>query len=106
MCIRDRCNDFFVLDVEGSDGAERGEDQDFERKAALFALSVSEVLIVNMWENQVGLYQGNNMGLLKTVFEVNFSLFGKSENRHKVALLFVIRDFTSQTPLDLSLIHI
>lgn len=96
----DKCNDFFVLDVEGSDGAERGEDQDFERKAALFALSVSEVLIVNMWENQVGLYQGNNMGLLKTVFEVNLSLFGKSENRHKVALLFVIRDFTSQTPLD------
>ena len=92
--------DFFVLDVEGSDGAERGEDQDFERKAALFALSVSEVLIVNMWENQVGLYQGNNMGLLKTVFEVNLSLFGKNENRHKVALLFVIRDFTGQTPLE------
>ncbi|CDO96298.1 unnamed protein product [Kluyveromyces dobzhanskii CBS 2104] len=92
--------DFFVLDVEGSDGAERGEDQDFERKAALFALSVSEVLIVNMWENQVGLYQGNNMGLLKTVFEVNLSLFGKNENPHKVALLFVIRDFTGQTPLE------
>ncbi|QGN15949.1 protein SEY1 [Kluyveromyces marxianus] len=96
----DETPDFFVLDVEGSDGAERGEDQDFERKAALFALSVSEVLIVNMWENQVGLYQGNNMGLLKTVFEVNLSLFGKSEKRHKVALLFVIRDFTGQTPLE------
>lgn len=70
--------DLFVLDVEGSDGAERGEDQDFERKAALFAIAVSEVLIVNMWEQQIGLYQGNNMALLKTVFEVNLSLFGKT----------------------------
>ena len=30
-----------------------------------------------MWEHQVGLYQGANMGLLKTVFEVNLGLFGK-----------------------------
>lgn len=92
--------DYFILDVEGSDGAERGEDQDFERKAALFAISVSEVLIVNMWEQQVGLYQGNNMGLLKTVFEVNLSLFGKRDNDHKMLLLFVIRDFVGVTPLE------
>ncbi|EJS41662.1 sey1p [Saccharomyces arboricola H-6] len=95
---RDR-PDIFVLDVEGSDGSERGEDQDFERKAALFAIAVSEVLIVNMWEQQIGLYQGNNMALLKTVFEVNLSLFGKNDNDHKVLLLFVIRDHVGVTPL-------
>ena len=66
-----------VMDVEGTDGRERGEDQDFERKSALFALATSEVLIVNIWEHQVGLYQGANMGLLKTVFEVNLELFLK-----------------------------
>ena len=82
-----------VMDVEGTDGRERGEDQvgtypllissyltpkqDFERKSALFSLASSEVLIVNLWEHQVGLYQGANMGLLKTVFEVNLGLFGK-----------------------------
>lgn len=65
-----------VMDVEGTDGRERGEDQDFERKSALFSLASSEVLIVNIWEHQVGLYQGANMGLLKTVFEVNLGLFG------------------------------
>ncbi|KAL6939355.1 hypothetical protein ACO0RG_003192 [Hanseniaspora osmophila] len=93
--------DLFVLDVEGSDGAERGEDQEFERKAALFALAVSEVLIINMWEHQVGLYQGNNMELLKTVFEVNLSLFGKSKMEgHKVLLLFVIRDHIGVTPIE------
>ncbi|SCU91271.1 LAFA_0F02784g1_1 [Lachancea sp. 'fantastica'] len=96
---KERMKDLFVLDVEGSDGAERGEDQDFERKAALFAIAVSEILIVNMWEQQVGLYQGNNMALLKTVFEVNLSLFG-SKSDHKVLLLFVIRDHVGVTPLE------
>lgn len=65
-----------VMDVEGTDGRERGEDQDFERKSALFSLASTEVLIVNLWEHQIGLYQGANMGLLKTVFEVNLGLFG------------------------------
>ncbi|WPK26562.1 hypothetical protein PUMCH_003920 [Australozyma saopauloensis] len=90
-----------VMDVEGTDGTERGEDQDFERKAALFALATSEVLIVNLWETQVGWYQGANMGLIKTVFEVNLSLFGRikldSASDHKVLLLFVIRDHTGVT---------
>lgn len=87
-----------VMDVEGTDGRERGEDQDFERKAALFALSSSEILIINIWEHQVGLYHGANMALLKTVFEVNLSLFGKDKPK-KVLLLFVIRDFLGGTPL-------
>lgn len=94
-------SNLLVMDVEGTDGRERGEDQDFERKAALFALSTSEILIVNIWETQVGLYQGANMGLLKTVFEVNLSLFGRTKlqnNDHKVLLLFVIRDHIGVTP--------
>jgi protein SEY1 len=74
---RGMADNILVMDVEGTDGRERGEDQDFERKSALFALATSEVLIVNLWEHQVGLYQGANMGLLKTVFEVNMQLFIK-----------------------------
>ncbi|QIX01798.1 hypothetical protein AMS68_007315 [Peltaster fructicola] len=89
-----------VMDVEGTDGRERGEDQDFERKSALFALATSEVLIVNIWEHQVGLYQGANMGLLKTVFEVNLQLFLKnSQNVTRSLLFFVIRDHIGNTPL-------
>ena len=91
-----------VMDVEGTDGRERGEDQDFERKAALFALATSEVLIVNIWEHQVGLYQGANMGLLKVVFEVNLELFLKgkdSKSSPRSLLFFVIRDHLGTTPL-------
>ncbi|EHL02391.1 putative protein sey1 [Glarea lozoyensis 74030] len=88
------------MDVEGTDGRERGEDQDFERKSALFALATSEVLIVNIWEHQVGLYQGANMGLLKTVFEVNLQLFLKDKQSNPRSLLFfVIRDHIGNTPL-------
>ncbi|KAJ5937867.1 Protein sey1 [Penicillium verhagenii] len=93
-------DNILVMDVEGTDGRERGEDQDFERKSALFALATSEVLIVNIWEHQVGLYQGANMGLLKTVFEVNLQLFLKDKNTtHRSLLFFVIRDFIGTTPL-------
>lgn len=77
--VQKMANNILVMDVEGTDGRERGEDQDFERKSALFALATSEVLIVNIWEHQVGLYQGANMGLLKTVFEVNLQLFLKDK---------------------------
>ncbi|KAF9935373.1 Dynamin-like GTPase that mediates homotypic ER fusion [Linnemannia zychae] len=89
-----------IMDVEGTDGRERGEDQDFERKSALFSVATSEVLIVNMWEHQVGLYNGANMGLLKTVFEVNLQLFGSNRGKEKTLLLFVIRDHVGATPLE------
>ncbi|XBW34743.1 hypothetical protein QEN19_000310 [Hanseniaspora menglaensis] len=88
-----------IMDVEGSDGVEKSDDKDFERKACLFALSSSEVLIINVWEHQIGLYQGNNMELLKIVFEVNLQLFHGSQNEHKVLLLFIIRDHIGMTPL-------
>ncbi|KDQ21608.1 hypothetical protein BOTBODRAFT_208395 [Botryobasidium botryosum FD-172 SS1] len=102
MCRAQNMN-VMVMDVEGTDGRERGEDQDFERKSALFSLASSEVLLVNLWEHQVGLYQGANMGLLKTVFEVNLGLFGKRRldeaTRQRTLLLFVIRDHVGSTPL-------
>ncbi|KAL2054421.1 hypothetical protein ABVK25_005169 [Lepraria finkii] len=93
-------DNILVMDVEGTDGRERGEDQDFERKSALFALATSEVLIVNIWEHQIGLYQGANMGLLKVVFEVNLELFLKnSKSNPRSLLFFVIRDHLGTTPL-------
>ncbi|KIJ68139.1 hypothetical protein HYDPIDRAFT_126865 [Hydnomerulius pinastri MD-312] len=101
MC-RGKGMSVMVMDVEGTDGRERGEDQDFERKSALFSLASSEVLIINLWEHQVGLYQGANMGLLKTVFEVNLGLFGKRVQegpQSRTLLLFVIRDHLHVTPL-------
>ena len=84
-----------VFDVEGSDSRERGDaDSLFERKAALFALAMSEVVMVNMWQNDIGRYNASSIPLLKTVFEVNLQLFAVNTNA-KCHLLFVIRDSTN-----------
>jgi hypothetical protein len=68
-------------------------------------MASAEVLVVNLWEHQIGLYQGANMGLLKTVMEVNLSLFQASsahqaKSQDKTLLLFIIRDFIGSTPLE------
>ncbi|OHT01778.1 Protein SEY1 3 [Tritrichomonas foetus] len=86
-------NKILVFDIEGSDSRERGDaDSLFERKAALFALALSEVVMVNMWQNDIGRYNASSIPLLKTVFEVNLQLFSSESKCH---LLFVIRDSTA-----------
>jgi len=90
---------FLILDVEGTDGRERGEDEKaFERKTSLFSLALSSVLIINMWSHDVGRYNAANLSLLKTVFELNLQLFQKKRN-HKILIFFIIRDQDNVTPL-------
>ena len=63
------------MDLEGSDGRERGEDDtNFERQSALFALAVADVLLVNIWCHDIGREQGSGKPLLKTIFQVRGSL--------------------------------
>jgi protein SEY1 len=89
-------SDLFVIDFEGTDGMERGEDQSFERQLSLFALSVADVLVINMWANDVGRYNAANMSLLRTIFEVNLQLFAHDSytKDEKPTLLIALRDFT------------
>jgi hypothetical protein len=43
------------MDLEGTDSGERGEDRTtFERQTILYGLALCEVLIVNMWEHDIG----------------------------------------------------
>lgn len=59
------------MDLEGSDGRERGEDDtNFERQAALFALAVADVLLVNIWCHDIGREHGSGKPLMKTIFQV------------------------------------
>ncbi|GLC63350.1 hypothetical protein PLESTF_000026900 [Pleodorina starrii] len=88
-----------VMDLEGSDGRERGEDDtNFERQSALFALAVADVLLVNIWCHDIGREHGSGKPLLKTIFQVNLKLFSPDPDRKRSVLLFVIRDKT-KTPL-------
>jgi protein SEY1 len=89
-----------VLDFEGTDGLERGEDQSFDRQLSLFGLSVADTLIINMWAVDVGRFNGANLSLLRTIFEVNLQLFNHDnyEVEEKPTLLVVLRDFTEDDP--------
>ncbi|XP_075105488.1 protein ROOT HAIR DEFECTIVE 3 homolog 2 isoform X2 [Nicotiana tabacum] len=59
-----------VMDLEGTDGRERGEDDTtFEKQSALFALAVADVVLINMWCHDIGREQAANKPLLKTVFQ-------------------------------------
>ncbi|KAK9136499.1 hypothetical protein Sjap_007093 [Stephania japonica] len=85
-----------VMDLEGTDGRERGEDDTaFEKQSALFALAVSDIVLINMWCHDIGREQAANKPLLKIVFQVMMRLFSP----RKTTLLFVIRDKT-RTPLE------
>lgn len=83
-----------VMDLEGTDSGERGEDRTtFERQTVLYGLSLCEILIVNLWEHDIGRYTASNYGVMKTVFEVNLQLF---KGQVKTMLLFVIRDHVDE----------
>ncbi|XAR56145.1 hypothetical protein NMG60_11036501 [Bertholletia excelsa] len=85
-----------VMDLEGTDGRERGEDDTaFEKQSALFALAVSDIVLINMWCHDIGREHAANKPLLKTVFQVMMRLFSP----RRTTLLFVIRDKT-KTPFE------
>ncbi|KAI5569713.1 hypothetical protein BDE02_12G095500 [Populus trichocarpa] len=86
-----------AMDVEGSDSSERGQDgtTTFEKRSALFALAIADIVIINMWCHDIGRDNAASRPLLKTVFEAMTRLFGA----RKTTLLFVLRDQTP-TPLE------
>lgn len=99
---RDQGSNTLVLDVEGTDSKERGEDRlTFEHRAALFSLALADCVIVNMWYHDLGRYTASNYGLLKTVLGVNLELFQQQTDAPKTTMIFVIRDYNEKlTPLD------
>ncbi|KAG4195941.1 hypothetical protein ERO13_A06G140366v2 [Gossypium hirsutum] len=85
-----------AMDLEGTDGRERGEDDTtFEKQSALFALAIADIVLINMWCHDIGREQAANKPLLKTVFQVMMRLFSP----RKTTQLFVVRDKT-KTPLE------
>jgi protein SEY1 len=87
-------NNILVFDIEGTDSKERGDQRlTFEQTTSLFALAIADVLLINMWTNDIGRYGASNYGLLKVIFEVNLKLFDQKSSKK---LLFVLRDFVDK----------
>lgn len=69
--LSNHCYQVLVMDLEGSDGRERGEDDtSFERQSALFALAAADVMLINMWAKDIGRETGSGKPLLKMIFQV------------------------------------
>ncbi|KAK1422512.1 hypothetical protein QVD17_25688 [Tagetes erecta] len=84
-----------AMDLEGSDGSERGEDTLFERQIALFAIAVSDIMLINIWCHDIGREHGANKPLLRIVFQEMLRIRGL----RKTTLMLVIRD-KSVTPFE------
>ncbi|KAH6774990.1 hypothetical protein C2S52_012551 [Perilla frutescens var. hirtella] len=89
-----------VLDMEGSDSKERCDEDEttFEKQSALFALAISDIVLINMWCHDIGREQAASRPLLKTIFEVMLRISSSTSPR-RTTLFFVIRDKTKTTPL-------
>ncbi|XP_062018290.1 protein ROOT HAIR DEFECTIVE 3 homolog 2-like isoform X1 [Rosa rugosa] len=79
-----------AMDLEGTDSEERGQDDtSFEKQVVLFALAVSDILLINMCYKEIGREHAANKPLLRTVFQVMMQI---NIPKRKKTLLFVIRD--------------
>lgn len=85
------------MDVEGCDGRERGDSLDFELKAALFSLAVSQIVCINIWESSIGLVHSSGMALLRSVLSA-FLHIKLPNPLEKTTLYFIVRDYTGLTP--------
>lgn len=88
--------------------------QTFENRTALFSLALTDVLIMNIWEKEVGRFSAANIPLLKTIFDAHLKLLqdrekwashwpglGSHRRVAKVVLMFVVRDCDGSTPVEL-----
>ncbi|XP_078159218.1 protein ROOT HAIR DEFECTIVE 3-like isoform X4 [Carex rostrata] len=95
-----KCNDpcMIIMDVEGCDGRERGEDGTlFEKQSALFSLTLSDVLLVNMWYKDIDRQNGGSYGLIKIIFEQRAKI-----EAPKTTIIILVRDYDDETPLDIT----
>lgn len=83
-----------IIDCEGTDSKERGENRlQFENCSSLFCLALSDVLLVNMWTQDVGRYTASNYNVLKIVFEMNLRLFQQQCSKR---IVVVLRDYNDK----------
>ena len=64
--------------------------QSFEKSVSMYALSLSNLLITNVWTSQVGTYDGCQYGTITMLMQMSIKLFKKESPK---TLLFCLRDF-------------
>lgn len=80
-----------VLDIEGADGQEHQDDAGFENQAALFALSISDVIFFNINVQDIGRLHGASIPLLRTTF-----LERQNHDMHRTKVVIAVRDYNKK----------
>ena len=79
-----------VIDIEGSDSRERWEQgKKFQNKVALFGLVLSNVLLINIWYNDVGRMSASNYEIIRLILGLNVQYFDQKQVKR---IVFVLRD--------------
>lgn len=82
-----------IIDTEGFDSIERSMDERiYERQVALICLAISDVIIINIWMNEIGRYEGGQLHIIKAIIKASTSII-KSETK---TILFVVKDCTRE----------
>jgi len=86
-----------LLDVEGFGGRENEQDKLFEKQASLFALTVSDRIIVNMNIVDIGREEGGGSQLFRTIFQERT----KKDGAGVTKILVVLRYHNGETPIEI-----
>jgi hypothetical protein len=57
---------------------------------ALFCLAISDVLMINMWMNEIGRYEGSHTHILKSILHASQKLLTPQTKK----IILVVRDCT------------
>lgn len=83
-----RVNNVTLVDTEGFDSTERGEEEKiFEKQMSVLCVVICDVILINLYMDEVGRYTGGHLDVLEAVFKV-----GEGLVTHRKKLVYVIRD--------------
>lgn len=56
----------------------------------MFCLALSDILIINMWMNEIGRYEASHSHILKAIIKASEKIIAKQQRK----IVFVVRDCT------------
>lgn len=62
----------------------------FEKRVALFCLALADVVLINLWMNEVGRYEASHSHILKAIVRASQKLIASQQRK----IVFVVRDCT------------
>lgn len=56
----------------------------------MFCLAIADIVVINLWMNEVGRYEGSHSHILKSIIKVSERLISSQQKK----VIFVIKDCT------------